>query len=233
MYCLVKEVQGAAKTEPLWKPTPLGGQGDSPGIYIDKQVQHARRRQEQKKARYISRNIELNQNSILLPPNQDWLWTRYTTQVGSTLYSIFSLAAERLEASFKRSIKVKMVLPLVTHRYLIQPLLRKEHIRKTFVRRFSCMIQLIRNSTKPVLNMLLSAIEQDARSVTGRILRCILMDSGKYNISDFLITDCQSIKYHTIEEENIWRIEVIKNILEERCVFSFEDEDLLEYLCCQ
>ena len=83
--------------------------------------------------------------------------------------------------------------------------------------------------------MLLSAIEHDARSVTGRNLRCILIDSGKYNISDLLISDCESIKYHTLEEENIWRIEIIKNILEERCVSSLEDEDsaLLEYLCCQ
>ena len=190
-----------------------------------------------KKARYISRNIELNQELHFAAPESRLVVNEIynSSWFGSTLYSIFSPAAVRLEASYNRSIKVMMDLPLATHRYLIEPLSGKEHIRKTFVRRFLCMIQSIRKSTKPVLNMLLSAIEHDARSVTGRNLRCIMIDSGKYNISDLLISDCESIKYHTIEEENIWRIEVIKNILEERCVSSLEDEDsaLLEYLCCQ
>ena len=83
--------------------------------------------------------------------------------------------------------------------------------------------------------MLLSAIEQDTRSVTGRNLRCILRESEKYNISDLVISDCESIKYHAIEKENICTIEVIKNILEERCISNLEDEDsaFLEYLCCQ
>ena len=189
------------------------------------------------KARYISRNIELNQEIYFAAPESRLVVNEIdnSSWFGSTLYSIFSPAAERLEASYNRSIKLMMDLPLATHRYLKEPLSGKKHIRKTLVRRFLCVIQSIRKSTKPVLNMLFFAIEQDARSVTGRNLRCILIESGKYNISDLVISDCESIKNQAIEEENIWRIEVIKNILEERCVSSLEDEDsaLLKYLCCQ
>ena len=82
--------------------------------------------------------------------------------------------------------------------------------------------------------MILSAIEYDARSVTGRNLRIIMMESGKYNTSDLDISDCESITYHKLEEEDAWKVEVITNILEERDACGLEEEDvaLLEYLCC-
>ena len=71
-------------------------------------------------------------------------------------------------------------LPLATHRYLIEPLSGRKHLRKVCARRFLKMSQSIRKSTKPSLKMILSAIEYDARSVTGRNLRIIMMESGKY-----------------------------------------------------
>ena len=53
------------------------------------------------------------------------------------------------------------------------------------------MIQSIR--TKPILNMILSAVEYDARSVTGRNLRTIMMELGKYEVSSLNISDCDNI----------------------------------------
>ena len=92
---------------------------------------------------------------------------------GRFLYSIFSQDTVRLEASFNRSIKIMMDLPLATHRYLIEPLSGRKHLRKVFVKRFLTMIQSIIKSTKTILKMILSAIEYDARSVTGRNPRSI------------------------------------------------------------
>ena len=140
----------------------------------------------------------------------------------------------RLEASYNRSIKVMLDLPLATHRYLIEPLSGRKHLRKVFARIFLQMTLSIRKSTKPSLKMIPSAIEYDARSVTGRNLRIIMMESGKYNTSDLDISDCESITYHKLEEEDAWKVEVITNILEERDACGLEEEDvaLLEYLCC-
>ena len=154
---------------------------------------------------------------------------------GSSLYSIFSQDTVRLEASYNRSVKIMMDLPLATHRYLIEPLSDRKRLRKVFVKRFLTMIQSIRKSTKPILKMILSAIEYDARSVTGRNLRSIMLESGKYDISNLNVSDCENITYHTIEEDGKWRIEIIKNILEERETsgLDIEDEAMLEYLCCQ
>ena len=119
---------------------------------------------------------------------------------------------------------------MATHRYLIEPLSDRKHLRKVFVKRFLTMIQ-----SRPILKMILSAIEYDARSVTGRNLRSIMMVSGKYDISNINVSDYENITYHTMEEDDKWSIEIIKNILEEREAsgLDIEDEAMLEYLCCQ
>ena len=190
-----------------------------------------------KRAKYISKNMELNQELYFAAPESRLMMNEIynSSWFGSSLYSIFSQDTVRLESSYNRSIKIMMDLPMATHRYLIEPLSGRKHLRKVFVKRFLTMIQSIRKSTKPILKMILSAIEYDARSDTGRTLRSIMMESGKYNISNINISDYENITYHTIEEDDKWRIEIIKNILEERETSGLEEEDaaMLEYLCCQ
>ena len=62
------------------------------------------------------------------------------------------------------------------------------------------MIQSIRISTKPILNMILSAVEYDARSVTGRNLRTIMMESLKYEVSSLNISDCDNITFTQLKK---------------------------------
>ena len=64
------------------------------------------------------------------------------------------------------------------------------------------MVLSIRKSTKSILKMILSAIEYDARSVTGRNLRSKIMESGKYELSNLNISDYENVTYHTIEEDD-------------------------------
>ena len=190
-----------------------------------------------KRAKYISRNMELNQELYFAAPESKLMMNEIynSSWFGSSLYSIFSQDTVRLEASYNRSVKIMMDLPLATHRYLIEPLSDRKHLRKVFVKRFLTMIQSIRKSTKPILKMILSAIEYDATPVTGRNLRSIMLESGKYDISNLNVSDCENITYHTIEEDDKWIIEIIKDILEERETsgLDIEDEAMLEYLCCQ
>ena len=77
-----------------------------------------------KKARYVSRNIELNQEfyfstaetrmTINEVYNSSWF--------GSVLYNLYGVEAVKLESSYNRSIKIMMDLPFGTHRALIEPL---------------------------------------------------------------------------------------------------------------
>ena len=78
------------------------------------------------------------------------------------------------------------------------------------------MIQSIRKSTKPILKMILSAIEQDVRSSTGKNMRMIMIESGKHYISDITVHDFKAVSHHTYEDDEQWRIEFIKYLLEQR-----------------
>ena len=95
------------------------------------------------------------------------------------------------------------------------------------------MIQSIRKSTKPILKMILSSIEQDVRSITGRNIRMIMMESGKHNISDITVDDFEAVSYHKYDDDEEWRIEFIKYLLEQRETSTLDDEDAawLEHLC--
>ena len=189
-----------------------------------------------KKARHISKNIKLNQELYFAAPDTKMIMNDIynSSWFGSPIYSLFSRAAQKLEASYNRSIKVMFDLPLATHRSLIEPLSKRPHLWKVFVKRFLMMIQSMRKSTKPILKMILFAIEQDVRSTTGRNLRMIMMECGKHNTSDITIEDSEAISYHKYDDDEEWRIEYIKYLLEQRETSTLDEEDSawLEHLCC-
>ena len=97
-----------------------------------------------KKARYISRNIELNQefhfaatetkikvNNIY---NSSWF--------GSVLYNLYSTESVKIESSYTRSIKIMLDLPYGTHRGLIEPLTCQKHQRTILIAiRFGLQLQ--------------------------------------------------------------------------------------------
>ena len=189
-----------------------------------------------KKARYVARNVELNQEFYFSAPetklkinniyNSSWF--------GSTLYKLFGRESERLESSYNKSVKLMLNLPLETHRGLIEPLTGRKHLRKVFSRRFLSMIEQIRKSRKPVLKVLLSEIERDARSTTGNNLRMLMLNSDRSDICQIQLTDADTLPYHDLPEDEEWRAEMLKHLLEEREQGPLDKEDLewLNYLCC-
>ena len=152
-----------------------------------------------KKARYVARNIELNQEFHFASEvsklkindvyNSSWF--------GSVLYNIYSSETVKLESAYNRSIKVMMDLPFETHRSLIEPVSERRHIRKTFASRFLVMINSIRKSKKNILKCLLSEIERDVRSISGRNLRMIMLHRDKSDISEVSVSDADKLPYST------------------------------------
>ena len=82
--------------------------------------------------------------------------------------------------------------------------------------------------------MLLSSIENDSISFTGRNLRKIMIESGRNQICDIELSAWEAISYHKLEEDDEWRFEMLKHLLEERELNGLDDEDAawLEHLCC-
>ena len=77
--------------------------------------------------------------------------------------------------------------------------------------------------------------ERDARSNTGNNLRKLLLQTNKYDISQIQLSDIDTIPYFDLPEEEEWRLEMHKHLMEERQTTKLnnEDQEWLEYLCCQ
>ena len=188
-----------------------------------------------KKARYISKNIELNQEFYFAAPatklkindvyNSSWF--------GSVLYDLYSTEAVKLESCYNRSIKIMLDLPYQTHRGLIEPITGRKHQRTCFIKRFMVMIHQIRASKKPILKRLLSEIELDVSSTTGSNLRNIMLETSKSSVSEIELSDINSLMYFELGEEDEWRVEMLNYLLEERLEHHLdrEEEEWLQFLC--
>ena len=95
------------------------------------------------------------------------------------------------------------------------------------------MIEKIRVSKKPILKKLLSEIELDVPSTTGRDLRKIMLETGNSNIKEVEVSEIDELKYFKLEDDEEWRIEMIKYLIEERLdrLLDDEEEEWLQFLC--
>ena len=181
-----------------------------------------------KNARYVSKNIEINQEFYFASSetkmtindiyNSSWY--------GSVLYDLFSPTAVKIESSYNRSMKIMLDLPYSTHRGLIEPISGRKHIKRTFIKRFIDFINKIRTSKKPILKTILSAIETDTRSITGSNLREILILAGKFDILDIIGEDSNLFEYFPRPSEDKWKGEFVKLMIEEREMGNLDKEDL-------
>ena len=188
-----------------------------------------------KMGRYVGRNIELN---------QEFFFAAHETRIrinniynsswyGSVLWDLFSPASVKIESAYNRSMKVTMKLNCATHRELIEPLSQSRHVKLILIKRFLHMIIQIRSSTKPILKSLLSAIEYDTRSTTGRNLRYIMILLDKCCIQDITIAELENISYCEVAQERQWRVELVELLLLEREQGGLDKDDLelLDWLC--
>ena len=95
------------------------------------------------------------------------------------------------------------------------------------------MINKIRGSSKPILKTLLSTIELDTRSTTGKNLREIMLRVDKLSIYDVTMTDCDVIQYFPRPQEDQWKIEFLQLMMAEREQGYLDESDqaLFDYLC--
>ena len=81
-------------------------------------------------------------------------------------------------------------------------------------------------------------IEFDTRSVTGGNINRILLLTQKSKVEDVTIEDIENIQYAEISDENIWRVNLIREITDEKFNqleingFSEDEcEEILQYAC--
>ena len=168
-----------------------------------------------KKARYIAKTIEINQEFYFSAAetrlkindiyNSSWF--------GSVVWNLFCPASVKVESSYNRSLKVMMKLPVETHRELIEPLSGRQHVKLLLIRRFLQMIRKMKTSNKPILRTLLATVEDDTKSTTGRNMRCIMLLTERSSIQEVEVEDIEKLVYHKVKEERQWRVELVELLL--------------------
>ena len=167
-----------------------------------------------KRASYIDKNCELLQEFIFSHPI-----ARFQTNViynfhftGSSIWDLFSQEAKMLENTWNVSIRRMSELPYATHRYLVEPVSGHLLLKKLLIKRLLSFIKQIRKSEKIRPKQLLNIIQNDSCSITGSNIRRILIVTKKVNLEDICDKDIEEIETDAIEEENLWRVELIKEI---------------------
>ena len=164
---------------------------------------------------YIDKNCTLDQEFYFAHPTVKLkLNTIYNCHFsGSQVWNLFSQGALSLEGTYNRSVKVMAKLPYQTRRYMIEPISGTSHMKIKVLRNYLNFIKQIRNSPKHVLRQLYSLASSDARTVTGQNLRNILLLTDKLHVDQLDPSVVNTIKYHEIEENDMWRISMVKEIL--------------------
>ena len=170
----------------------------------------------QKRAMFISRSSEINQEFHFVPPDGKMkLHCIYNSHfTGSNCWDMTSRAGQMMEATFNRNIKITYDLPYQTHRNLLPPISNVKPLRVTLAKRLLSFTEKIRKSEKSVLRSTLRLVESGVRTVTGRNLRSILQLCEKSTVQQLCPSDMDSVQYYS--EPDQWRIVAILEALNVR-----------------
>ena len=133
-----------------------------------------------KRARYIERNAELNQEFHFVHPEiKTKINQVYNSSFpGSLLWDLKSRSVEMIENSWSVSVRHMWGLPLASHRYFIEAL-GGTHARTMMFTRFISFVQSIMKSQKFLAILLLQKVCLNVETVTGHNIRYILSETKK------------------------------------------------------
>ena len=221
-------------------PLPWVGGGVHLGNHLCNKMEGMRQDVKVKRANFISKNIELNQEfSFSHPLSKVKINLIYNFHfTGSQLWDLFSREATMLENSWNTAVKVMFDLPVATHRFLIEPVSETRHLKSILIDRFLSFLQQIEKSRKNVPKHLLAFIKYDVRSTTGSNLRNILHLTNLTDIKEITRSNMKELKYQNLDTADEWKVAMIKEITDikfnqlEVDNFNHDElQDILEFLC--
>ena len=167
---------------------------------------------------------------VLLNLIQVYLFSFY----GSNLWDLFN--CESIYTTWNIVIRDIFQLPKCTHRYFIEPISETPHLFTVLVNRFIKFYKNLCVSDKMLIQNLRTIQEIDTRSTFGSNLRNICLSTGcdLLNISDAK----NEVKYQNISNLNVWRVSVLKELLDSRNsnIDTFfnasEIHNLIDYIAC-
>ena len=115
-----------------------------------------------------------------------------------------------LEKSYNVSIRRMLDIHRESHSYFIEQLTNSPRLRSLLVKRFLKFVDKLKASEKT--RKMFQLIKHDVRSVTGRNLRNIMTLVGKDSIESLNQFDANNITYQDMDDENIWRVNLVREI---------------------
>ena len=178
------------------------------GLYSDVRV---------KRAKYIERNVEINQEFPFAHPGVKCKLNQiYNSSFpGSTLYDLFSLPVTQLINSWSVSVRQMWGLPVNSHKYLVEPL-GGTHAYSMIISRFVSFLQNARKSPKLGVQLMLQKVVRNASTTTGRNI-CLIENiiGGRKNIMELTPKWIKkNISFSSILEHEEWRVNLIKEIVD-------------------
>ena len=172
----------------------------------------------EKRAQYIQRNNELMQEfSYAHSTTKTKINNIYNSHfTGSVLWDLFGKEVEMIFNTWNTSIRRMFRVDRTTHRYFIEPLSRTPHIKIQLLKRFINFTKKLLSSGKSAPKTLLDKIKHDCRSTTGRNLRNIMKFCGSRDILEITTQEIAGKSYHPIPINEIWRLDIVKELLEIR-----------------
>ena len=194
-----------------------------------------------KTAKYVDRSNSLFQEfSFAHPYTRNKVNSIFNYDfTGSQLWSLNCREMEKLESTYNKSVKVMFDMPWATHRYYIEPMTEQPHLRKVLIKRYLSFLAKIKTSEKKPLKNLLELSMKDLRTTTGKNLRWIMLMTGKSTVDDLGPADADILEYHEVPEEESWRIDFAKEIinikygeLEANSILKDELDHIMNFICC-
>ena len=194
----------------------------------------------EKRAQFITRNCELNQEfSLAHPAVKCKINAIYNSSFpGSVLWDLSCDNAKMIVNSWSVAVRHMWDLPFNSHRYLIEEL-SGMHAQTMLICRFINFIQSIKKSPKQAVQFLYQKVKSNVETVTGKNIRYVIEKSGVEDIEDMKTNGLKkSLKFCESPSEHGWKVQFIKEIVDvkQKVLFlnqesdmMFEDEDL-EYL---
>ena len=194
----------------------------------------------EKRARYIQSCNELVQEfSYTCSRTKAYINRVFNSHAyGSVLWNLHGNEANMLFNTWSTSIRRIFGLDRRTHRYLIEPISKMEHLKCAIQKRFITFTEKLETSPKMVVRSINRIVGKDCRSITGENIRRIMLSCGADPVTGPTCRDISRKGFEPVPIGEEWRAQAINELIDTRDGMmdiidwtSKEVEDTLTYLC--
>ena len=212
----LKKNRDIAKVKLCGNPLPWVEDGKHLGLHYLNKIDGMKHDVMVKRAQFIGRNNDIIQEYSFAHPRTKFLMNKiYNSHFsGSPVWDLFSYEAFMLENTWNKSMRLMFDLPLQTHKYLLCPLSESVHIKIILINRFISFTQKIESSKKKSVSHLYKSIKNDVRSITGSNWRNIILLLEQKDDYKLAHIDSRCIKYHPVQDDDLWKVDCLKELIE-------------------